>query len=255
MFPLIWLLRAGFLPGRALVLPNQSPSLAAIWANLRADWDLGMSSALPRSLALAAGVVAGTLALSVPAGYSLAFLIRKSFVRAALLALLTLCLIQPAPLLIVPLFSLLRAFHLLDNPLGIMLPEIALAVPLATLAMWAGVSGLAREPLLAARADGAGPWQNLWLVALPLAAPAVAVAAAWAFLTSWNQYLLPTVVSQDGSLSTVPTLLGSFSGAYDTQFGLLAAGAILGLVPIFLLYLALTSSTRWAALALRVRLK
>jgi raffinose/stachyose/melibiose transport system permease protein len=255
MFPLVWLLRAGFLPGRALLLANQSPSLSAISDNLRAAWNLGMSSAVPRSLVLAAAVVAGTLALSVPAGYSLAFLIRKSSVRAGSLALMIVCLIQPAPVLIVPLFSLLRALRLLDNPLGIVLPEVALAVPLATLAVWAGISGLAREPLLAARADGASAWQTLWLIALPLAAPAVAVAAAWAFLTSWNQYLLPTVVSQDGSLSTVPTVLGSFSGAYDTQFGLLAAGAVLGVVPILLLYLALTTSTRWASIAWRLRLK
>jgi raffinose/stachyose/melibiose transport system permease protein len=255
LLPLLWLLRALALPGRALALGNASPTMSAVSDNVRSAWDTGMSSALPRSLLLAVAVVAGTLTLAVPAAYSLSSLIRKGSLRVIVLAVLTLCLIQPAPVLVIPLFSLLRNLNLLDNPLGIVLPEIARAIPFAILAIWAGITGLAREPLLAARADGATSWQSMWLVALPLAAPAVWVAAAWAFLTSWNEYLLPTVVSQDGSLATVPTTLGSFAGAYDTQFGVLAAGTALALAPIMLLYLVVSAPAGRAAIALRGRLR
>jgi raffinose/stachyose/melibiose transport system permease protein len=229
--------------------------MSAVSDNVRSAWDAGMSSALPRSLLLAVAVVAGTLTIAVPAAYSLSSLIRKGSLRVIVLAVLTLCLIQPAPVLVIPLFSLLRNLNLLDNPLGIVLPEIARAIPFAILAIWAGISGLAREQLLAARADGATSWQSMWLVVLPLAAPAVWVAAAWAFLTSWNEYLLPTVVSQDGSLATVPTTLGSFAGAYDTQFGVLAAGTALALAPIMLLYLVVSAPAGRAAIALRGRLR
>ena len=255
LLPLLWLLRALALPGRALALGNASPTMSAVSDNVRSAWDAGMSSALPRSLLLAVAVVAGTLTIAVPAAYSLSSLIRKGSLRVIVLAVLTLCLIQPAPVLVIPLFSLLRNLNLLDNPLGIVLPEIARAIPFAILAIWAGISGLAREQLLAARADGATSWQSMWLVVLPLAAPAVWVAAAWAFLTSWNEYLLPTVVSQDGSLATVPTTLGSFAGAYDTQFGVLAAGTAIALAPIMLLYLVVSAPAGRAAIALRGRLR
>jgi ABC-type glycerol-3-phosphate transport system permease component len=76
-------------------------------------------------------------------------------------------------------------------------------------------------------------------VALPLARPTIAAVAVWAFVTSWNQYLLPTVVSQDGSLQTVPTLLGTFLGRYNTAYGPLAAGSAIAILPTLLLVAAL----------------
>jgi raffinose/stachyose/melibiose transport system permease protein len=79
-------------------------------------------------------------------------------------------------------------------------------------------------------------------IALPLARPALYVAAIWAFVASWNEYLLPTVVSQDGSLQTVPTLLATFIGKYDTQFGLLAAGSLMAMLPTVVIYLTLRRS-------------
>jgi ABC-type glycerol-3-phosphate transport system permease component len=61
--------------------------------------------------------------------------------------------------------------------------------------------------------------------------------AILAFVTSWNEYLLPTLVSQDGSIQTVSTLLASFIGHYDTQYGPLAAGALIAIAPSLALYL------------------
>ncbi|HEX8919361.1 MAG TPA: hypothetical protein VF898_12715, partial [Chloroflexota bacterium] len=66
---------------------------------------------------------------------------------------------------------------------------------------------------------------------------AVIASAVWLFVSSWNEYLLPTLVSQDGSIMTVPTLLGTFIGSYNTQFGALAAGCILGILPSLIVYL------------------
>jgi len=61
----------------------------------------------------------------------------------------------------------------------------------------------------------------------------------WAFLSSWNEFLLPTVVMQDEGLQTVPTALAHFVGRVDTQYALLATGALLSVVPLLALYGAL----------------
>jgi ABC-type sugar transport system permease subunit len=237
LVPLLWLLRAVALPGRSLALGNSGPSWAALFDNLRSAWDTGLAAALGPSIALASCVVVVTVLLTVPAGFALANMVRAHWLRVPLLIIIAIALLQPGPVLVIPLFSLLRAWHLIDNPLGIVLPEIARALPLAILAVWAALSGVARDPLEAARVDGASDWQTMVLVALPLARPALAVAAVWAFMTSWNEYLLPTVVSQNGSLTTVPTALGGFAGAYDTQFGALAAGTLISALPALGLFL------------------
>jgi raffinose/stachyose/melibiose transport system permease protein len=237
LLPLLWLARALALPGRALALGTAGPSFGAVGANLHDALNGGMGAALVTSAALAAAVVTGTLLLAVPAAYALMTMVRSRTLRVVVLAALVLAMLQPAPVLIIPLFALLHSLGLLGSAWGIILPEIAQSLPVGVLALWAALRALAPDPLDAARVDGASSLQSLWYVALPLARPGLVVAAIWAFVTSWNQYLLPTVVSQDGSLQTVPTILASFAGAYDTQLGTLAASTILGLLPTALLYL------------------
>jgi ABC-type glycerol-3-phosphate transport system permease component len=105
--------------------------------------------------------------------------------------------------------------------------------------LWSAFRTQPIEVLQAAEVDGAAPWQRLVRVALPLASPMVAAVAIWAFATSWNQYLLPTIVSQDGSLQTVPTLLGTFLGRYNTAYGPLAAGSALAILPTLLMVMVL----------------
>jgi ABC-type glycerol-3-phosphate transport system permease component len=64
----------------------------------------------------------------------------------------------------------------------------------------------------------------------------VVVVGLWAFLSSWNDYLLPLVVLQDEALQTVPLALAHFIGSVDTQYGLVATGALLAIAPILSLY-------------------
>jgi raffinose/stachyose/melibiose transport system permease protein len=250
LLPLLWLARAIVLPGRALALGIAGPSLGAVGANLRDALNGGMGGALGTSGLLALAVTAGTLLLAVPAAYALTARVRSRTLHVLVLAALVLAMLQPAPVLIIPLFALLHDLGLLGSAWGVILPEIAQALPVAVLALWAALRALARDPLDAARVDGASSLQSLRYVSLPLARPGLVVAAIWAFVTSWNQYLLPTVVSQDGSLQTVPTVLASFAGAYDTQLGTLAASTLLGLLPTALLYLVARLFARSALMRL-----
>lgn len=240
--PLAWLLRAAVEPGRTLALGAAGATLdprAWAWSNLPTVWNGGMSGATVMSLLLGIAVVAGVLLLAAPAAFALAHLIQGTTWHVVALVLLLLGLLQPTPVLIIPLFFLLKDLGLLDSVWGVLLPEIARALPFAVLLLWAFLLQSPREALEAAQIDGAGPWQRMRHVALPLARPALYAAGIWAFITSWNEYLLPTIVSTDGSLQTVPTVLAAFVGKYDTQFGLLAAGSIMAILPALLIYVVL----------------
>jgi len=232
LFPLGWLAVLALRPG------DGSSVLSALGANITTVWGQGFGDALLTSLAIGAVVAAAALTLAVPAAFALA-MNRRRLVQASAAVVLALGLFQPAAVLVIPLYYMLQGWRLLDTAPGLVLPQVARALPIAVLLLWMGMRMLPSEILAAAASDGAAPRQVLRYIALPLVGPLVAVVAVWSFLTSWNEYLLPTVLSPNGVFQTMPTALGSFIGRFDTEYGLLATGALLAVLPLLLLYGAL----------------
>lgn len=232
LFPLIWLVVLAVRPSPA---SDAATSWAALWDNLGAVWARDFGAAFLASAAIGATVAVATVALALPAAFTLSRA-RWRAVRVLAIALLALGLFQPEAILIIPLFRLLILLHLLSSPLGLVLPETARALSFAVLLLWWALRGLPADVTAAAAVDGAAPRQVLWRVAAPLVAPTIVVVALWAFVSSWNEYLLPVVVLQDDALQTVPAALGHFVGSVDTLYGLLAAGALLAVAPLLLLY-------------------
>jgi len=232
VFPLAWLV---VLAVRPSALSGGASPWAALWDNFGAVWARDFGSAFLTSAAVAATVAVATVALALPAAFALSATRRRA-VRLAAGILLAVGLFQPEAILIIPLFRLLILLHLLSSPLGLALPETARTLPFAILLLWAALRGLPADLPAAAAVDGAAPRQILWRIAAPLVAPMILVAALWAFVSSWNEYLLPVVVLQDDALQTVPAALGHFVGSVDTLYGLLAAGALLAVLPLLALY-------------------
>jgi raffinose/stachyose/melibiose transport system permease protein len=201
-------------------------------------WSNGFGAAFLFSLGIAVPVAAGVVVLAVPAAFAL-FSSRGRAVRVLGAVLLAIGLFQPESVLVIPLFSTLRWLGLLNTPLGLVVPQIARTLPIAVLLLWGALRSVPPDVLAAAEVDTAAPRQVLRHVALPLVLPMVVVVGLWAFLSSWNDYLLPLVVLQDETLQTVPLALAHFMGSVDTQYGLLAMGALLASAPILSLYGAL----------------
>jgi raffinose/stachyose/melibiose transport system permease protein len=238
LMPLVWLLPLALEPGQSLLIAGIAfhPDRWNL-SNAQAVWRQGLGGAAGESFLIAGMVVAGTLLLSAPAAFALSRLRARWAFPPALL--LVAGLFQPTSALIIPLFFWLRDLGLLQSLWGIVLPEVGRSIPLAVLILWGFLSQLPREVLEAAEVDGAGPIRQMVSIALPLTAPALAAVGVWSFVSSWNEYLLPLLVSQDGEIQTVPGLLATFIGRYDTEVGLLAAGTLLSIAPSLLIFLLL----------------
>jgi multiple sugar transport system permease protein len=92
----------------------------------------------------------------------------------------------------------------------------------------------------AARVDGSGPVRTFLQIILPLSKSAVAVLAVFTFLSFWNSYLWPLIVTVDyAQLGTLPVGLASFSGLTGTRWDLQMAAAIISMIPTTILVIVL----------------
>jgi len=157
--------------------------------------------------------------------------------RELLYTLFTLGLLFPAAVAILPLFILVRDLGLIDNPLGIALPEAAFGLPLTIVILRPFFRSIPTELEDAASIDGCGQFGFFFRVLLPLSRPALATVAILAIVFSWNQFLLPLVMLSSESNWTLPLGVTNFSTQYTTDTARILAYTSLALVPAFVFYL------------------
>ncbi|HEV8402237.1 MAG TPA: carbohydrate ABC transporter permease [Candidatus Limnocylindrales bacterium] len=157
--------------------------------------------------------------------------------REVLYTLFTLGLLFPAAVAILPLFILVRDLGLLDNPLGIALPEAAFGLPLTIVVLRPFFRSIPTELEDAASIDGCGSFGFFWRILLPLSRPALATVGVLAIVASWNQFLLPLVMLSDESHWTLPLGVTNFSTQYTTDTARILAYTTLALIPALVFYL------------------
>ncbi|MGO4679721.1 carbohydrate ABC transporter permease [Microbacterium sp. 2MCAF23] len=192
-------------------------------------WELLGSSAL-----VVLGVVPISLIVASLAGYALGG-IRMRGSRAVLI-LFILGLTIPFEAIIIPLYYEMQSLNVLNTQWAIILPLIGLFMPFSVFWMRAHFVGVPEELAEAARMDGAGMWQELRHIQLPLARPALSALAILLFLWTWNQFLLPVVLVSDPLQRTVAGALTFFQGQYSLSIPLLNAGALIIILPTVLIF-------------------
>lgn len=196
----------------------------------------GFAQSLSNSLIVAAGVVSVAILISLLAGY--AFATMNFPLRGVLFGFLLVGLIMPYEGIIVPLYYQLQGMGLLNTYLGLILPQIATSVSLGILWMRSAFHGIPRSLWEAAWIDGAGRWDTLWRVYVPISLPAIGTLATLLFLYTWNEFLLALVLaSQNPALQTAPLALSFFAGSTrNFEPAVTAAAAVIVALPILAIY-------------------
>ncbi len=175
----------------------------------------------------------GQLVTCSMAAYAFA---RMRFRGSGLLFLLYLAtLMVPQQVTITPLFILVRYLGWINSYPGLILPGIFSAF--GTFLLRQFFLTLPRELEEAAFLDGASHWTVFTRVIVPLAGPALATLAVFAFMASWNAFLWPLFVVNDLELMTLPVGLATLHGRYLTQWNLVMAGSVIAVVPMLIVYL------------------
>ncbi|MEV4118883.1 carbohydrate ABC transporter permease [Micromonospora sp. NPDC049645] len=151
--------------------------------------------------------------------------------REFLVTLFAIGLMFPFAVAILPLFVLLRGMGLLDNPLGVILPQAAFGLPITIIILRQFFRTIPAEVEEAAVLDGCGSFGFFWRVLLPMARPALATVSVLAIVTSWNNFMLPLVVFSDQSWWTLPVGVQAFQGQYADDTARVLAYVVLSMLP------------------------
>ncbi|OBK80823.1 MULTISPECIES: carbohydrate ABC transporter permease [Mycobacteriaceae] len=141
--------------------------------------------------------------------------------------------------LVTPIFNIERATGLFDTWLGLIIPYITFALPLAIYTLSAFFSEIPWDLEKAAKMDGATPGQAFRKVIAPLAAPGIVTAAILVFIFAWNDLLLALSLTATKASVTAPVAIANFTGSsqFEEPTGSIAAGAMVITVPIIVFVL------------------
>jgi raffinose/stachyose/melibiose transport system permease protein len=156
--------------------------------------------------------------------------------RELLFMLFTVGLMFPFAVAILPLFLVLRRLDLLNNPLGVILPQAAFGLPVTIVILRAFFRAIPAELEEAATLDGCSTFGFFWRILLPMARPALATVSVLAIVASWNNYLLPLVVFGDANLWTIPVAVSQFSTEHSTDTAKVLAYVVVAMVPALAIY-------------------
>jgi ABC-type glycerol-3-phosphate transport system permease component len=196
--------------------------------------DARLLESIGRTLVVAIATTVCAVILAALAGYSLA---RFQFRGRELFGLgLLATQMMPAVLFLVPLFVILRQLRLTNSLGGLTLSYLTFALPFCIWMLRGYFANIPPELEEAAMVDGSNRLQALVHITLPLAAPALAATAIFAFINAWNEFLFAFILG--GQIPLVTVSLYAFVSQYGPQYGnLMAAAVVVGLPPVVLFIL------------------
>jgi putative chitobiose transport system permease protein len=155
----------------------------------------------------------------------------KKFIMAALISTM----IIPAAAGMIINYLIISKMHLLDTLAGVILPGSVKVFSIILLRQ--SYLGIPKELIEAARIDGAKETRIWWQIMVPGIMPSISTIIIFDFIGKWNEFLWPVIVLQDPEKYPLATALQYLNGAFNYKFGYIAAGTVISIIPIIIVFL------------------
>ena len=186
------------------------------------------------SMISAVSTTVAAVALALMASFVIA---RYSFAgRNAMYALFAAGLMFPMTVAITPLYLLVKNLGLTNNLLGVILPQIAFALPTTVIILVPFLAAIPKELEEAASIDGASRLGFFFRMVLPLSLPGVITTGILVFIGAWNGYLLPLFILNDSKQYTLPLGVQSFSSEHSVDTAAVLAFTSLSMIPALVFF-------------------
>ncbi len=143
----------------------------------------------------------------------------------------------PVAVLIVPIYNIMSSMGLLNQPAGLVITYLTIAVPFCAWMMKGFFDTIPAEIDESGRVDGLNPFGTFWRLILPLAKPGLAVTAFYSFITAWGEVAYASAFMVGDENLTLAGGLQKFVNQYSAQWGPMAAASVLIAIPAALVFL------------------
>jgi len=239
LFPFYWMALTAVKPDEQLIDMDRFNPFWTTAPTLKHINKLLFESAYPRwlwnTMYVAVGATMLSMAASVLAAYAIVRLRYHGaqFVGAAIF----LAYLVPPSILFIPLASVIYQYNLVDTPLSLILVYPTILIPFSTWLLMGYFRTIPFELEECALIDGASRWQILTRIILPLAVPGLISAFIFSFTLCWNEFIYALTLLSSTQNKTVPVaIVNEFVDGDIYRWGSLMAGALVGSLPLVLLY-------------------
>jgi multiple sugar transport system permease protein len=181
---------------------------------------------------VAIAITLGNLLFCSLAGYSLAKF--RYFGRGLLFILILSTMMLPLEVTMVPLFLIVKRLDWVNSYQGLIVPFLVDGFGVFLMRQY--MLGIPKDLIDSARIDGASEFRIFWQIVLPLCKPALVALGVFTFREAWDMYIWPLIIVSKDSLRTLPLGISLFMSSYGTAWDQLMAIAVLGTLPMILLF-------------------
>lgn len=235
LFPVYWMIVSSLRPANALLDGSFWPRAVTLENYAYALNAIPIGSMLVNTVIVSIVVTAFQLLTGLLAAY--AFVRYRFPLDKFVYALMAMTWLIPLQVVMIPNYLLVAKLGLLDSLPALILPHFASA--LAVMLLTQSMRAFPKEVLEAARMDGAGGWRTLWEVVVPNLQGMIASLTILIFISTWNEYFWPLLLSRTPEHSVVQIGIQMFMTAEGTQWGPLMAASTMASLPILVLYVLL----------------
>jgi ABC-type glycerol-3-phosphate transport system permease component len=229
LFPIYWILTASFKTELSLYAKPPQWLFSPILENYkRVLFNIPFFQYLGNSLLIALGTTVGSLVLGTLVAYGFSRVMFRGSEALRFLVLVTR--MVPRMTLVVPYYLMMLKIGMLDTYTGLVIAYVSFAMPFS---IWLLIGFFDEVPIEveeAAMVDGCTPLGTLLRVVIPIAAPGLAVAAIFAFLVSWNEFLFALILSGPAS-KTLPVVIAGLTTDLGPLYGEMSAAAVMVMLP------------------------
>ena len=239
LFPFYWMALTSIKPDEQLIDMEKYNPFWVIHPTFKHISKLLFETQYPRWLWNTMYVAVGATTLSIVASVLAAYaIVRLRFKGAeAVGVLIFFAYLVPPSILFIPLASVIQAYGLFDSPLSLILVYPTLLIPFSTWLLMGYFKTIPYELEECALIDGASRWQILTKIVVPLAVPGLISAFIFSFTLCWNEFIYALTFLQSTPNKTVPVaIVNEFVDGDIYKWGSLMAGALVGSLPLVILY-------------------
>lgn len=237
-FPLFWMAVSSFKPGEELftIPPRILPRHWSLEWYRDAFSNSDVIHYFVNSLAIASTVMVIDMIVGSLTAYSLTRFRYRGRKTIMICVLAAYCV--PPIMLMLPLYKIMTALHLSGNHFGVILGHLTVTLPFSVWLMVSFFQSLPKGIDEAAMIDGASEWGVFQKIDLPLCVSGVLSTGIMAFIMSWNEFLLSSVLVSKETLKTLTVGLANYISSTHIDWGIIMALGTITTIPVIILFAA-----------------